>query len=153
VCNICKRYEHHKILAIFLSCNIIKPVTLTSSVSPDRKPRKERNSPLRILAHYYNQNRNTNEAMEAYTHTKQPPAKPFIGFQTQISQNEAMEAGPLLQRFRHMRSNKAVPRHQVEHGSLVIMQSGKLCLLPSKSLHDRPADMTLRRLCILYKIC
>jgi hypothetical protein len=32
--------------------------------------------------------------MEAYTHTKQPPAKPLIGFQTQITQNVAIQAEP-----------------------------------------------------------
>jgi hypothetical protein len=30
--------------------------------------------------------------MEAYTRTKQPPAKPFIGFQ--ITQNEGIQAEP-----------------------------------------------------------
>jgi hypothetical protein len=44
-----------KLWPYFRLCNIIKPVTPTSLVSPERKARKERNSLLGKLNYYNNQ--------------------------------------------------------------------------------------------------
>jgi hypothetical protein len=63
-------------------------------VSQDRKLRKERNFPLGSYP-VITIKQNTNGAMEADTHKKQPPAKPNIGLQTQFTQNEALEVEPL----------------------------------------------------------
>jgi hypothetical protein len=47
-------------------------------------PEKNATHHSETLPHYNKQN--TNGAMESYTHIKQPPAKPLIGFQTHITQ-------------------------------------------------------------------
>jgi hypothetical protein len=64
-----------KLWPCFRLCSIIEPMTLTSSVSPNRKPRKERNSSLGNAAPLLQSNDNINEAMNAYTHIKQNPSK------------------------------------------------------------------------------
>jgi hypothetical protein len=69
----------------------MEPATPNSLVSQDRKLRIERNSPLGSYP-IITIKQNRNGAMEAYTHKKQPPAKPFIGLQTQFTQNEATYA-------------------------------------------------------------
>jgi hypothetical protein len=143
--------QHYKTWPYFRLCNIDEPVSPTSSVSPDRKSRKERNSPLGKLPHYNNQtkhkwgigslrtyNTSSTKTLNRFSNSNQSK----WGNTSRTTKWSETPAEPLLQRSRHTRRSK--------RGS-VLMHPDKLCLLPSKSLHDRSADMTLSKFCIWYK--
>jgi hypothetical protein len=68
--------------------------TPTNSVSLGRKLRKGRTTPLGNPVPL--SNRNTNGAMEAYTRTKQAPAKTFIVFSNSNAKNGSIQAEILI---------------------------------------------------------